>query len=156
MPMPYKADTIAKKGERLNSFASAGGKNPSTRNTFLPRAAGVKKTKKVLNLFAKTFTSLRIYPSENPTVESLTLALIEKMQEFLDEHQELKLIIHEFSFSFKQEMVFKDEQRKASLPFLFFKDGMRELVFYKGLDIHELSRAPGPFPPRRRPADRRQ
>ncbi len=136
--MPYKADTIAKKGERLNSFASAGGKDHSTRNTFLPGAAGVKKTKEVLNLFAKTFTSLRIYPSENPTVESLTLALIEKMEEFLDEHQELKLIIHEFSFSFKQEMVFKDEQKKACLPFLFFKDGMRELVFYKGLDIHEL------------------
>lgn len=136
--MPYKFDTVSKKEESVNSFASAGGKNPSIGKTFLPKAAGVKKTKELLNLLAKTFTSLRIYPPENPTVETLTQSLIEKMQEFLIEHQELILTIHEFSFSFKQETVFTDEQKKASLPFLFFKDGMRELVFYKGLDRQEL------------------
>ncbi len=136
--MPYKFDTIAKKGESAYPLASAEGKNNSSGNTFLPKAAGVKSTKELLNLFAKTFTSLRIYPPENPTVESLTHSLIEKMREFLDEHQELKLRVHEFSFSFKQETVFKDEQKKASLPFLFFKDGMRELVFYKGLGKQEL------------------
>lgn len=119
------------------SFAKEKKNQPSWKE-LLPETADVKKAKEVLNLLAKAFTSMRIYPSENPSVKSFINALDEKMKAFLDEHDELKLTVQEFSFSFKEEKVFQDEHKKASLPFLFFKDGMRELVFTRGLEKVEL------------------
>jgi HEAT repeat protein len=124
--------------ERLNSFSSADRKNSLDYNEFLPKAASVNKAKEVLNLFAKVFASMRIYPTENPTVKSLMNTFSEKMQEFLVEEEELKLIVDEFSIISMEETIFQDRQKKASLPFLFFKDGIRELAFYKGLDKEEL------------------
>jgi hypothetical protein len=47
--------------------------------------------------------------------------------------------VGEFSFSYKGELVFQDEERSKSLPFLFYKDGLRELSFHKGLDKQELN-----------------
>lgn len=136
--MSSNINTTAAKKEELSSFHSKGRKNPPNWKEYLPKATGVKKAKDLLNLFAKAFASMRIYPAENPTVEGLNNSFSEKMLEFLDEQGELKLIVQEFSFSFKEETVFQDEQKKASLPFLLFKDGMRELAFYRGLDKKEL------------------
>jgi len=136
--MSSEIDVTTGRKERLNSFFPSDMENSSNYNEFLPEAASIKRAKEVLNLFAKAFASMRIYPPENPTVESLINTFNEKIQKFLDEEEELKLIIDEFSITFKKETVFQDGQKKASLPFLFFKDGIRELAFYKGLDKEEL------------------
>ncbi len=136
--MSSEIDVLTEREESLDSFSSSARKNFSYYQEYLPEAASIKKAKEVLNLLAKAFTSMRIYPAENPTVESLINTFSEKMQEFLDEREELKLIVKEFSIIFMEETVFQDGQKKASLPFLFFKDGIRELAFYKGLDKEEL------------------
>ena len=136
--MSSEIDVTTGRKERLNSFFPSDMENSSNYNEFLPEAASIKRAKEVLNLFAKAFASMRIYPPENPAVESLINTFNEKIQKFLDEEEELKLIIDEFSITFKKETVFQDGQKKASLPFLFFKDGIRELAFYKGLDKEEL------------------
>jgi HEAT repeat protein len=136
--MSSETDVMTARKERLNSFFPSDRENSSNYSEFLPETASIKRAKEVLNLFAKAFASMRIYPTENPTVKSLIDTFNEKMQKFLDEKEELKLIIDEFSITFKEETVFQDGQKKASLPFLFFKDGIRELAFYKGLDKEEL------------------
>ncbi len=136
--MSSNNDFASWKKERLNSFSSPVWENSSDYNGLLPEAGSIKKAKEVLNLFIKAFASMRIYPTENPTVKSLVSTFNEKMQNFLDKEEELKLIIKEFRITFKEETVFQDGQKKASLPFLFFKDGIRELAFYKGLDKEEL------------------
>jgi len=124
--------------EGLNSILDPGKNNPSKWKEFLPETVETKKVRELLNLFAKTFTAIRIYPPENPTVINFIESLYERTQEFLKEYGELKLTVKEFSFIFKEDIVFEEGQKKASLPFLFFKDGMRELAFYKGLDKKEL------------------
>ena len=136
--MSSEIDVTTGRKERLNFFSPSEKENSSKYSEFLPEAASIKRAKEVFNLFAKAFASMRIYPTENPTVESLVNTFNEKMQKFLDKEEELKLIIDEFSITFKEETVFQDGQKKASLPFLFFKDGIRELAFYKGLDKEEL------------------
>ncbi len=136
--MSSEIDVITEREERLNSFSLSDRKNFSDYKEYLPEAASFKKAKEVLNLLAKAFASMRIYPRENPIVESLVNTFSEKMQNFLDEEEELKLIVNEFSIIFMEETVFQEGQKKASLPFLFFKDGIRELAFYKGLDKEEL------------------
>ncbi|MDH4257972.1 MAG: HEAT repeat domain-containing protein [Candidatus Aminicenantes bacterium] len=136
--MASRIDTYTEMREGLNSILDPGKNNQSKWKEFLPETVETKKVKEVLSLFAKTFSAMRIYPPENPTVKNFIESLYEKKQEFLREYGELKLVVHEFSFIFKEDTVFEEEQKKTSLPFLFFKDGMRELVFNKGLDKNEL------------------
>jgi len=136
--MASRIDTYSEMREGLNSILDPGKNNPSKWKEFLPETVETKKVKEVLSLFAKTFSAIRIYPPENPTVKNSVESLYEKTQEFLKEYGELKLTVKEFSFIFKEDIVFEEKQKKASLPFLFFKDGMRELAFYRGLDKKEL------------------
>ena len=48
------------------------------------------------------------------------------------------LEIGEYDFSFKGKIVYEDQDLKGSLPFLFFKDGLRELRFMEGIEEDEI------------------
>jgi hypothetical protein len=98
----------------------------------------VSKAKNVIQFFKKTFSLIKLYPPENPSVAKSIDLFNNQIGEFLDEFEELAIQVGEFSFSFKGELVFQDEERRKSLPFLFYKDGLRELSFHKGLNKEEL------------------
>ncbi len=46
--------------------------------------------------------------------------------------------VQEFSLSFNKETLDIEKEKKKSLPFLLYKDGMRELSFHQGLDLKEI------------------
>lgn len=96
------------------------------------------KVKLVLKLLGNAYSSMKIYPPESPSIKYSFDAFAEKMREFLDEYEMLLITINEFRLIYKGKTVFQDEKKQTSLPFLFFKDGMRELSFHKGLDENEL------------------
>ena len=98
----------------------------------------IKKAKQVLKSFGKAFFSLKIYPTVNPSVQKSIDTFVKDIQEFLNVYRYLKIGVGEFSFTYKGETAFQDEEKKRSLPFLLFKDGMRELIFIKGLDEKEI------------------
>jgi hypothetical protein len=98
----------------------------------------VNKATGVLKYFDSAFSLMKIYPSDNHSVRKSIDSFYERITEFLDEYEKLIVIIEEFSFSYKGETVFQDEEKQNSLPFFFFKDGMRELSFNVGLDRREL------------------
>jgi len=100
--------------------------------------AEVKKARNVIQFFKKSFSLIKLYPPENPSVAKSIDLFNNQIGEFLNEYEELTIQLGEFSFSYKGEVVFQDEQRSKSLPFLFYKDGLRELSFHKGLDKQEL------------------
>lgn len=100
--------------------------------------AELENAREVLQSFGKAFSAMKIYPPENPSVKNAIDLFGEKTIEFLDQYEELKIAIGEFSFSLGEETIFSDTAKKNSLPFLFFKDGMRELSFYHGLDKEEV------------------
>jgi hypothetical protein len=100
--------------------------------------AEVKKASHVIQFFKKSFSLIKLYPPENPSVAKSIDLFNNQLGEFLNEYEELATQVGEFSFSYKGELVFQDEERSKSLPFLFYKDGLRELSFHKGLDKQEL------------------
>ena len=104
----------------------------------LPDPDEVNKATGVLKYFDSAFSSIKLFPSDNPSVKKSMDSFYEKITEFLNEYEKLVVIIEEFSFSYKGETAFLGEERKNSLPFFFFKDGMRELTFYDGLEKREL------------------
>ncbi len=92
----------------------------------------------VLRYFDSAFSLIKIYPSDNHSVKKSIDNFYERITEFLNEYEKLAIIIEEFSFSYNGETIFQDEEKQNSLPFFFFKDGMRELSFHEGLEKREL------------------
>jgi len=104
----------------------------------LPDPKEVNRATGVLKYFDSAFSLIKIYPSDNHSVRKSIDSFYERITEFLDEYEKLTVFIEEFSFSYKGETVFQEEEKQNSLPFFFFKDGMRELSFYDGMEKKEL------------------
>ncbi len=96
------------------------------------------KVKDIIQFLVKAYSALKIYPIENPAVINSTKVFSEKLMDFLSEYEEMIIGIHEFSLSFNEETLHTDGEKKKSLPFLLYKDGMRELSFHEGLDLKEI------------------
>lgn len=119
-------------------FEKAKGVNSTEEDPLKPDPTELNKAGIVLKLFDTALSAMKIYPSGNPAVQRNLMQFFDRLKEFLDTYEELRLGIQEFSFTLKKETAFQDKIKKKSLPFLLFKDGMRELSFYKGLEREEL------------------
>lgn len=103
-----------------------------------PSPAELAEAKRILKFFDTAFSAMKLYPPGNPSVEKTIDIFCRELKKFLEEHEELRIGIEEFNFLYKGEVVLQDEEKKRSLPFFLFKDGMRELSFIKNLEIDEL------------------
>lgn len=103
-----------------------------------PSADELQKVESVLKFFARALSAMKIYPSGNPSIQYFFDSFAANMKEFLEQYETLLIGIDESEFIFKDQTVYVDKEKKTSLPFLFFKDGMREFSFHKGLEKKEL------------------
>ena len=94
--------------------------------------------KEILKLFEKSFAQMKIFSEDHANVIKFTDQLYEKTCIFLEKYWKLELGVEEFSFTFSGETVFTDIQIRKSIPFLFYKDGVQILFFYKGLKKEEF------------------
>jgi len=94
--------------------------------------------KDILHHLANTVSALKIFPPEHATVIGFIESLAAKLQAFLDEHGKLEIGVEEYAFTLEGSPVYTDEMTIKSLPFFFFKDGLRILYLYQGLDRAEL------------------
>ena len=98
----------------------------------------IRKAAGVVQHFQRAFSLMKMYPMDNPGIKEAIISFADRLKEFLDLYETLRIGIDEFSFSYQGEILFKDKLKKKSFPFLFFKDGMRELSFHQGLDEKEV------------------
>lgn len=98
----------------------------------------LRKAREIIHLLAKTVSQIKIYPPDHSTVKAFRGELAEKLNEYLEKYWKLELDIREFSFEIQNQKVYEDLTPMKSLPFLFFKDGMQKLFFYKGLKEDQL------------------
>ncbi|MBN2245365.1 MAG: hypothetical protein JW755_05935, partial [Candidatus Aminicenantes bacterium] len=98
----------------------------------------IKKTSDIFNLFARTFSQIKIFSAEHATVTKFIDQLYTYFRDFLNAHEKLEIEIDETSFIFMKEEIYREDNIQKSLPFLFFKDGMQMLFFYKGLKRAEF------------------
>jgi HEAT repeat protein len=96
------------------------------------------QTKDLINVFVKTIKSFRLYPADNPTLVGMQDHLFKRFQTHLGMYNSMVLGIGEYDFSFQGRILYEDRELKSSLPFLFFKDGLRELRFMEDLEEWEL------------------
>ena len=81
---------------------------------------------------------MKIFSSEHKNVKKFTEQLYQKLKDFLKKYWKLEISIQEFSFYLEGNEIYTDKQINHSLPFLFYKDGMRMLFFYKNLQEDEF------------------
>lgn len=98
----------------------------------------IQQIKEILHLLAKTVSQVKIYPADHSAVKSFKDDLLEKLTAYLEKYWKLEIDIGEFSFGFQSQTVYHDPAPLKSLPFLFFKDGMQKLSFYRRLNDHQL------------------
>jgi hypothetical protein len=99
----------------------------------------IQKAKELILSLANTISALKIFPPEHTSAIHFRQDFISKLKTFLDEYQRLELSIGEFGFYYQDKPVYQDEISSKSLPFFFFKDGLRLLAFYQGMDDEEIN-----------------
>jgi HEAT repeat protein len=96
------------------------------------------KVREILVLLEKAVSAARLFPSDHPTVGHFITDLYHRLTEYLDGFGGLEFGIEEQSFVLDGKVVLEEENTARSLPFFFFKDGMRGLEICMGLQKAEL------------------
>jgi hypothetical protein len=89
---------------------------------------GILKAKKLL----------KFYPSNNPIYISASKEVYYKFHEVFKENDAIALQISMTAIAYKKQQVYDNPQKDGNIAFLFFKDGVKEIRFLKGIDQKEL------------------
>ena len=94
----------------------------------------------MLRQFAKTVRTHQLYLPNNPVYQRAIESLRAAFEAVWKETSELAIDVTDSEFRWMGVSVMSDASRSESLPWLFFKDGIRELRFMRGVEAEELIR----------------
>src|SRR4030043_1914255 len=98
----------------------------------------VKSTKALIQTFLQTLKAFRLYEANHPILSKFVERLRKDFDQFFGEFDSFSLQIGEHRLHYRGNIVYENEDVKESLAFVFFKDGIRELQFSKGLEFKEM------------------
>jgi len=98
----------------------------------------IRAAKDVIQAILKAKKILRMYPSNNPIYIKTLEDANSKFREFFYYNDELQLKIKQNEIYCGSEQVYSSSEKEDNLALFFFKDGLRELTFRKGLTNDEL------------------
>ena len=98
----------------------------------------VKSTKALIQTFLQTLKAFRLYETNHPILSKFLERLRKDFDQYFDEFDSFSLQIGEYRLYYRGNVVYENEDVKESLAFVFFKDGIRELQFSRGLAFKEL------------------
>ena len=99
---------------------------------------GVKSAKALVQTFLQTVKGYRLYEANHPILTKFLERLKKDFDKYFEELSSFSLQISEHRLSYHGNVVYESEDVKESLAFLFYKDGVRELRFLKGLEFNEI------------------
>lgn len=98
----------------------------------------IREAKDILQTLIKAKKNIRMYPENNPIYRNTLEDTSVRFRNFLDYRDEFKLQIKQNSISYESEELYSSTEKEDNLALFFFKDGLRELTFRKGLLRDEL------------------
>jgi hypothetical protein len=99
---------------------------------------GVKSTRALIQTFLQAVKSYRLYEASHPILTKFLDRLKKDFDRYFDEFDSFSLQIGEHRLFYQGKVVYESQDVKESLAFLFFKDGIREIRFLKGLEFREV------------------
>ncbi len=94
--------------------------------------------KDLLQSIIKARKNLKIYPENNPIYKKTIDDVSARFNSVFDYTDEISLKIKQFEIVYDDQVVYKNTDKDESLALFFFKDGVRELSFKKGLPLEEI------------------
>ena len=103
-----------------------------------PIDEGIRSTKALIHTFLQTVKGYRLYEANHPIVLKFMDRLKNDFKRYFEEYDSFALQIAESHLIYRGRVVYEGLDPKESLSFIFFKDGVREIRFYKGLETQEI------------------
>lgn len=98
----------------------------------------VKSTKALIQTLLQTLKSFRLYEENHPLLDKFRERLRHDFESYFDEFDSFSLQVGEHQLFYSGKVIYESEDVKESLAFAFYKDGIRELRFLKGLEFEEI------------------
>ncbi|UCE18340.1 MAG: HEAT repeat domain-containing protein [Gemmatimonadota bacterium] len=89
-------------------------------------------------LLYKAFSAMRTYTPDHPLFQNTLLNLNKTFDEFFEVYDQLDIRLTESEIVFQGESIYREEDKRSSLIFMLFNDGIREIRFEKGLTYQEI------------------
>lgn len=97
-----------------------------------------KSTKALVQTFLQTLKAFRLYDANHPILSKFLERLKNDFDHYFGEFDSFSLQVGEHRLYYRGKIVYENQDLKESLAFVFFKDGIRELQFLKGLEFKEM------------------
>ena len=99
---------------------------------------GLKSTKALVQIFLQTVKGFRLYEANHPILTRFLERLKKDFDGYFQEYNSFSLQVGEYRLFYHGKVVYESQDVKESLAFIFFKDGIREIRFYKGIEFKEI------------------
>ncbi len=103
-----------------------------------PSAGARERVEDWVRALSKAVRTYQLYEGSGPALDRFLASLDTKLDALWTELPLLQLEVEEHQIRWSNETVFLPTERSDDLPFLLFRDGIRELTFLPGLDHDEL------------------
>lgn len=104
-----------------------------------PTAAEIARVEELIRSISTALRSYRLYGGESPMLERFLTAVGDRFREVWQHVPSLEIQVEEHKFTWEEVPVFPQGGDSGDLPFLFYKDGVRDLTFTPGFE-DEVSR----------------
>jgi hypothetical protein len=98
----------------------------------------VKSTKGLIQTFLQTVKAYRLYEAGHPLLSKFLDRLRDDFDHYFHEFDSFSLQVGEHQLFFRGKVVYESQDVKESLAFAFYKDGIREIRFFQGLEFKEI------------------
>ncbi len=98
----------------------------------------IKATRALIQTFLQTVKAFRIYEANHPILLKFMERLKKDFDNYFEEFDSFPLLVGEHRLFYRGKVVYENQDVKESLAFFFFKDGIREIKFLKGLEFREM------------------
>jgi uncharacterized spore protein YtfJ len=88
--------------------------------------------------FVQALKTFHLYEVDHPILLRFQNRLKQSFDSYFEKHDDFTIRLDELHFFFNEKVVYESRDLRESLAFLFFKDGIREIRFCKGLDVDEI------------------
>ncbi len=98
----------------------------------------IKSAKDIVQTILKARKTIRMYPENNPIYRKTVEESFSKFEEFFGFKEGLGLKIKQNEIFLDAEQIYFSAEKEDNLALFFFKDGLRELTFSRGMSQSEL------------------
>jgi HEAT repeat protein len=99
----------------------------------------LKSVKDVLIQLTKAAKTFKLYLPNNPIYQKSLKEIYGRFYDHLEEYSELKLRVRQYQLLYNGQTVYENSNPLESLSFKLYVDGVRELSFYDGLELDEIT-----------------